>query len=101
VTQIGNRGQLVIVRRLSEAVQRIASIALRAMGHVLQMAEGHDLRLLDAVNVDIGADAIFHAAGGQIGLDRRDGLGGDHERRSFYAEFLLQHSRIRGQDMIT
>ena len=61
VIEIGHRGDLVVVRRLAEAVERVAGIELGAVRHVLEMVERHHLALGHAVNVDIGADAIFDA----------------------------------------
>ena len=72
VVEIGNGGDLVFVRLLAETVERVAGIALGAVRHVLEMIERHDLALLHAVNVDIGADAIFHALGAQLFLSLLD-----------------------------
>ena len=43
-----------------------AGVELGAMRHVMQVIERHDLGLGDAVNVDIGADAVFHSLVGKF-----------------------------------
>ena len=68
VIEVGHRGDLVVVRRLPEPVERVAGVKLRAVRHVLEMIERHDFRLRHAVDIDIGADAILHAFGAQFVL---------------------------------
>ena len=51
----------LVVRRLAEPVERVTGVAFRAVRHVLKMVERHHLRLGNAVDIHIGANAIFDA----------------------------------------
>ena len=64
--QVGQAGDLVVIRRLAEAIQRVAGVELRAAGEILEMRDGHDFALRHAVEIDIGAHAIFHPFGDQV-----------------------------------
>ena len=77
--EVGDRGEFVLVRSLSEAVEGVAGVALGAGRHLRQVVEGDHLGLLRAVDVDIGADDVLHAFAAQIvlhGADRRIDIAG-------------------------
>ena len=67
--------QLVILRSLTQSIERSAGEELRATHHPLEMMQRYGLRLWDAVHVDIGREAVVHALTLQRALDFRIGRG--------------------------
>ena len=66
--EVRHRGKLVLVRLLAEAIQRVAGVEFGAIHHMRQMIDRDDLALLRAMDVDIGADNVFHALVAQVVL---------------------------------
>ncbi|MGC3992159.1 MAG: hypothetical protein QM796_21185 [Chthoniobacteraceae bacterium] len=77
-TQVGHRANFVVVRRLAETVERIAGVKLGAARKIFKVGDGHALALGDAVDIDVGAHAVFHAEIDQVLFQSGEFLVGFH-----------------------
>jgi hypothetical protein len=61
VIKVRDGGDLIVIGRLAEAIERVTGVELRAVGEMLEVGDGDDFALGDAMDIDIGAEAILHA----------------------------------------
>src|SRR5262245_60703721 len=52
-------GQFIVVRSLSEAIERRAREELGAAHHALQMIDGHGLALRHTMYIDVGGETVL------------------------------------------
>ena len=66
-TRVGDTGNLVVVRFLSQAIERVAGVKFRTFHHVFEMRYRDDFGFGHAVNIDVAAHDIANARVFELG----------------------------------